>query len=165
MENRSANIIMMHGYTCSLKTTISKALAENMGLDRLETKQFGKIVSQEGKSVRYQLFAAYTQKYVDRGRSIILDGTFGKKEYRDQIYRIAHTANLEDVVVIHCYCDDETEVIRRIDERGKNESNCDWLSIDRSLTSYGLSNLSHSTTYSFSIDVENTCNIRSHCRN
>ena len=114
-------ITMMHGYTCSLKTTISKSLASKAGFHRIETKQFGAITSEDQKLQRYEQLAGAAETVLGTGRSVILDGTFPKFECRNHIYKLAEKCGIRRVTIVHCVCEDEEEVMRRLVTRKKNE--------------------------------------------
>mgnify|MGYP006288618667 CR=1 FL=1 len=122
-------IILTHGYTCSLKSTISEALAARTGLQRIETKQFGKIKSERQKMLRYEGLAKAAGNVLEAGQSVILDGTFPTFECRNRIYRLAEKHGVSRVTVLHCVCADDEEVLRRLFARKKNEGVCyeEWL--------------------------------------
>jgi len=124
MKAKDSNIVMMHGYLCSLKTTISTALSQRLRIPRIETKELGHIKTKKEKGARYQLVAEIAEERINGGGSIILDGTFGKRQFRNHVYEIAQRTQAKDVLIIRCLCDNEEEVRRRISERGINESIC-----------------------------------------
>lgn len=122
----------MSGYICNLKSNISTALAEQLGMIRLETKQLGLISTAEDKSHRYEKLTNLLRSELTKERDIILDGTFGKREYRQPVYAIAEQTRVEDIVIVSCSCYDKEEIWRRIRERGnevKNDDLCvqEWL--------------------------------------
>ena len=125
MKAKDKNIVMMHGYICSLKTTISTALSQKLCIPRIETKEFGQIKTKKEKGLRYQLVAEIAEERINGGGSVILDGTFGKRQFRDHVYEIAQRTVAKEVLIIRCLCDNEEEVRRRIGERGINESICE----------------------------------------
>jgi adenylate kinase family enzyme len=114
----------MHGYICSLKSTVAKKLAEKMGIPKLETKQLGAISSEMDKIWRYRLLATIVKNYARGDADFILDGTFGKKPFREAIYQLGDEANLGDIVVVRCVCEDDHEVWKRIKGRKENEDVC-----------------------------------------
>lgn len=123
-QNNARNIIMMHGYICSLKSTVAKRLAEKMGLPRLETKQLGAIASETDKTWRYRLLSTIVKNYAHGETDFIVDGTFGKKTFREAIYRLGDEASTGDVVVVRCICEDDHEIWKRIKGRKENEDVC-----------------------------------------
>ena len=125
MKAEDSSIVMMHGYLCSLKTTISTALSQRLRIPRIETKELGHIKTRKEKGARYQLVAEIAEERINGGGSVILDGTFGKRQFRDRIYEIAQRTRAKDVLIIRCLCDNEEEVRRRICERAINESICE----------------------------------------
>jgi len=125
MKAKDSNIVMMHGYLCSLKTTISTALSQRLRIPRIETKELGHIKTRKEKGARYQLVAELAEERIKGGGSVILDGTFGKRQFRNQVYQIAQRTRAKDVLIIRCLCDNKEEVRRRICERGINESICE----------------------------------------
>ena len=125
MKAEDSSIVMMHGYLCSLKTTISTALSQRFRIPRIETKELGHIKTKKEKGARYQLVAEIAKERINGGGSIILDGTFGKRQFRNHVYEIAQRTRAKDVLIIRCLCDNEEEVKRRICERGINESICE----------------------------------------
>ena len=129
MDTGSQTIIVMHGYTCTLKTMISKSLASKAGFHRIETKQFGAITSEDQKLRRYEQLAGAAETVLRTGRSVILDGTFSKYECRNHIYRLAEKSGIGRVTIVHCVCEDEEEIMRRLAARRKNEGICyeEWL--------------------------------------
>ena len=129
MTDKKGNIVMMHGYICSLKTVISSALAKELGTARLETKQLGPIDDNYGKFQRYTLFVKLAKTCAEAGRDVILDGTFGDDKHRQEIYQIGEQLGVEDIVVIYCFCNDEKEIWRRIHERKEADKVCisEWL--------------------------------------
>ena len=124
MKAKDSSIVMMHGYLCSLKTTISTALSQRLRIPRIETKELGHIKTKKGKGARYQLVAEIAEERINGGGSVILDGTFGKRQFRNHVYEIAQRTRAKDVLIIRCLCDNDEEVRRRICERGINESIC-----------------------------------------
>jgi predicted kinase len=118
------SITMMHGYTCSSKTTISEALDARYGLRRIETKMFGAITTEAEKLRRYEQLASAAGTVLGTGRSVILDGTFSKYECRNRIYRLAERYGIQAVNIIHCVCGDDEEVMKRLWARRKNEGIC-----------------------------------------
>ena len=125
MKAEDSSIVMMHGYLCSLKTTISTALSQRLRIPRIETKELGQIKTRKEKGARYQLVAEIAEERINGGGSVILDGTFGKRQFRDHVYEIAQRTVAKDVLIIRCLCDNEEEVRRRICERAINESICE----------------------------------------
>ena len=123
------NLVLMHGYICSLKTTISHELAKDMGMARLETKQLGPIGDQYDKAGRYALLTELAEVCVKNGVDVILDGTFGEFECRKEIYKMAESLEVEDIVIIHCYCDDESKVWDRMHDRKEKDTVCvlEWI--------------------------------------
>ncbi|MFH1127336.1 MAG: hypothetical protein ABIG84_07715 [archaeon] len=117
------------GYICSLKSTVSRQLAPRLGIPRYETKDLGEIATEATKDERYRLFSKLAEDAILGHDAIILDGTFGKKDYRQAIYDMAKGAGVDEIFLIHCYCDDVEEIWRRITERAKNECPCvsEWL--------------------------------------
>jgi predicted kinase len=118
------SITIMHGYTCSSKTTTSEVLAAWYGLRRIETKEFGAITSEAEKLRRYEQLAGAAETVLESGNSVILDGTFSKYECRNRIYRLAERSGIQAVTIIHCVCGDDEEVLRRLWGRKKNEGIC-----------------------------------------
>ncbi|MEM5814503.1 MAG: AAA family ATPase [Candidatus Aenigmatarchaeota archaeon] len=129
-QNNGKNIVMMHGYICSLKSTVAKNLAEKLNIPRLETKQLGAIHSETDKAWRYRLLSAMVKSHVRSDTDMILDGTFGKKPFREAIYRLSEELGLGDVVVVRCVCDDDGEVWKRVKGRTENDDICilEWVS-------------------------------------
>ena len=125
MKAKDSSIVMMHGYLCSLKTTISTALSQRLRIPRIETKELGHIKTRKEKGARYQLVAEIAEERINGGGSVILDGTFGKRQFRDHVYEIAQRTVAKEVLIIRCLCDNEEEVRRRICERAINESICE----------------------------------------
>ena len=124
MKAKDSNIVMMHGYLCSLKTTISTALSQRLCIPRIETKELGEIKSKKQKDFRYHQVAELAQDRINGGGSIILDGTFGKRQFREHVYEIAQRTLAKDVLIIRCHCNNDEEIKRRIGERGVNEDIC-----------------------------------------
>ncbi len=121
---QTGNIMMMNGYICNLKTTISHSLAKKYEIGRLETKQMGNIHREKDKNLRYKHLASLAKERAKMGCDVILDGTFGKKAYRQAIYDIGEELGIEDIVIVNCCCKNEQEIWRRINERQKNDSLC-----------------------------------------
>ena len=124
MKAKDSNIVMMHGYLCILKTTISTALSQRLCIPRIETKELGEIKSKKQKDFRYHQVAELARDRINGGGSIILDGTFGKRQFREHVYEIAQRTLAKDVLIIRCHCNNDEEIKRRIGERGVNEDIC-----------------------------------------
>ena len=101
------------------------SVVTKLRIPRIETKELGHIKTRKEKGARYQLIAKLAEERINGGRSVILDGTFGKRQFRDRIYEIAQRTRAKDVLIIRCLCDNEEEVRRRICERAINESICE----------------------------------------
>jgi len=101
------------------------SVVTKLRIPRIETKELGHIKTRKEKGARYQLIAKLAEERINGGRSVILDGTFGKRQFRDRIYEIAQRTQAKDVLIIRCLCDNEEEVRRRICERAINESICE----------------------------------------
>jgi hypothetical protein len=122
-------IIATNGYTASLKTTITKKLAEKFKINRIEARSFGKIINENDKNNRYKLMIQSAEKILNSENSIILDGAFGKKGQREFIYDLAKK-NSAKIIFIRCSCDDKKERLRRLKSKDKSiESLCvkEWL--------------------------------------
>ena len=113
------HIILSQGYIASGKSTISKQIADRLPAIRLETKDIPiKVVDKESKDFRYRLLVNMTMDALKDGRdTIVLDGTFGDKKYRDMVYRLAIHYGAE-VIIVRCICDDKNETFKRIEKRG-----------------------------------------------
>lgn len=113
-------LVFMHGYICSLKSTVSKKLADRLNYAHLETKQLGK-QAKAFKDERYTLLAALAEQCLRHHHNTILDGTFSKRKHRDRLYRLLDSSI--ELTIINNTCPDHiTE--RRLNLRPGNDAEC-----------------------------------------
>ena len=115
----------MSGLPFSGKTTLSKSLAEHLGVPRVsfdETwleieKEKGKITGSDGvEQWRYicKMCEEKAQKFLESGTSVVYDNLGSSKKHRDEIKRLADEAGAESKVI---YIDVPKEEVARRRER------------------------------------------------
>jgi predicted kinase len=123
MQDLGALVVMMHGVTAAGKTTTSKYLAQALNAIRLATSQVrgavGARAAAQGDERRDEAYAEVADRLrvgLRTGGRFVLDGTYALRRWREPIYRICGELKVP-LYVVHCVCDDEDEVHRRIEDR------------------------------------------------
>jgi len=126
----------MHGLTASGKSILAKRLSKKLGADLyhsaiirrelninpdfsflIEDTKFMKEVSPKVYSEMMRRAKASLKK----GKDVILDGSFCMIWERETAYSLAKEMG-EEIVILHCFCNDINEIKRRMEERKRNET-------------------------------------------
>jgi thymidylate kinase len=114
-------IILINGHVACLKTTLAYLLAPALGFGHVTTSVLGPIVSDATASsfnnlrdARYSALTDLTASYLRNGTSVVLDGTFAHRRWREAIYRVAATAFVTDIVSITCVSSSADVVAKRL---------------------------------------------------
>lgn len=87
---------------------------KNQNLSEKETEKYQELISKQKEMVYDALFdKAFS--LLSEGRSVLLDGTFYKRNLRERAYSIAHDTN-HNIYVVECVCT-ETEIEKRLQRR------------------------------------------------
>ena len=104
-------VVMLNGHAGCLKTTLSYLLAPALQLGHISTSVLGTFIPQredprflELRDQRYRIAAEIAEVYLKRGVSIVLDGTYTLRRWREKIYEMAHTYDASDVIAVTCTC-------------------------------------------------------------
>ncbi|MBR9982694.1 MAG: AAA family ATPase, partial [Desulfatitalea sp.] len=130
------------GMPATGKSTVAKALArhldapvlrsdiirkELLGLNTLDAqvKPFGEgIYSEHASGLTYGRMLLQAQAYLERGRAIILDATFGRRRRREEVVRLARDMDA-GLIFIECTCSEATIKSRlsaREDRQGASDA-------------------------------------------
>jgi hypothetical protein len=117
---------MLQGHTACFKTSISKSM-EDFGFIRLATHDFGKSVCAKenylfGKrNLRYQKMFCALEKLLKQSKevNVVLDGTFGKRIWRKQVYELCNK-HKADLFLLRCICSDVNLIRKRLNNRKVN---------------------------------------------
>jgi predicted kinase len=122
-------IVLVNGYAGCLKTTLSYHLAPLLGLGLISNSVLGGFSFDQGRRAaaamrerRYATAAALAETCLEAGISVILDGTYALRQWRQRIYSLAARFAVSDVLAITCTCSDpgvleERFARRRLDPR------------------------------------------------
>ncbi len=109
-------LILVCGLPGTGKTTVAKKIADetksfvfNTDIIRKELFDEPKYTEKE-KSLVYELLFEMAEKFLRSAKNVVLDGTFYKKEFREQIRKIAESMKSEfHVVEVKC----EERILRK----------------------------------------------------
>jgi uncharacterized protein len=126
------------GMIAAGKSTVAEALAQALQINTLrsdvvrkklfdrqvfesQTTGFGKgIYSEDATALTYGKLLLLAQEEVEQDRSVILDATFGHKNQRREVLRLAQDMDA-DIIFLECRCP-EAVIKKRLRERGKTPS-------------------------------------------
>lgn len=119
-------IIFTNGYTATLKTEVAAYLANCLGVPVIATHRYGGcttggILDTGLRDLRYAEMIQDARGVVERGHSVILDGTFADPHWRAEAYRLA-IDNKAHVIVLKNRCDDESYIRARLWRRKLDHS-------------------------------------------
>lgn len=143
-EEKKPTLIIMHGVSGSGKTIVGKSIIESVGAIHLRTdverkRMFGleplersvqeskaKIYSVESSRKVYDKIAHFAKIGLNAGYTMIADGTFLHREYRDQFRKLAEELKVP-FVIVSCQADKKTLIQRVVsrDQKGKDASEAD----------------------------------------
>jgi predicted kinase len=95
-KNTTQKIILIRGMIGSGKTTVSRLISEQLKIPILRTDSIRKELmekpsySEEDKHNVYSKMFQMASEILQDGRSIIMEGTFGKKDYIDSIIKLSN---------------------------------------------------------------------------
>ncbi len=102
-------IVMLNGHVACLKTTLSYLLAPVLKLGHISTSVLGEFVSRSDdknllklRDQRYSKAAKITETYLREKQSIILDGNYTFRYWREEIYNLAVACGVSDVISVTC---------------------------------------------------------------
>lgn len=122
------------GMIASGKSTIAEALARALRIDAFNSDRIRKhlaggggpspygqgIYTEEMTGLTYGKLLYSAQMALEKGESVVLDATFGRRENRDAVQRLADHCHAR-VFFIECHCEDK--IIReRLEHRGQGGS-------------------------------------------
>ncbi|MBX7052619.1 MAG: hypothetical protein K1X54_11335 [Flavobacteriales bacterium] len=134
-------VVMITGHVGCLKTSLSYLLAANFNLGHVSTSNFGKIdilgdevEMQSQRSHRYMKAFSLCDMYLSMGTSIVVEATFDQSHYRQSIYDLAESHDVEDVICIFSFASDSKVVLDRLNWRKKFKNTPD--SFSNSISNY-----------------------------
>jgi thymidylate kinase/predicted kinase len=117
-------IVLINGHVACLKTTLAYLLAPMLELGLVTTSVLGEFIADANaptfhtlQDARYQMATVITRQFLHHGVSVILDGTFSRRLWRDEIYKLADEYNVEHVVAVTCVCSDPALINQRLAHR------------------------------------------------
>lgn len=123
------HIVLLNGHVACLKTTLSYLLAPVLSLAHVSTSVCGSFSSDPNEAdfvsrrhARYRVVQQAVAAYARNGVSVIVDGTFARREWRRMIYDEAIRGNADDVVLVTCVSSDPSAVRTRFAHRSSNPS-------------------------------------------
>jgi thymidylate kinase/predicted kinase len=118
-------VVMLNGHAGCLKTTLSYLLAPGLNAGHVSTSLFGPIVPDRASKVflalrdkRYSLAMTAAAAYLRSGTSVVIDGTFALRRWRERLYQIAEQHGAQELIAITCGCSD----IKRLEERFRHRA-------------------------------------------
>lgn len=105
------SIVLLNGHVACLKTTLGYLLAPILNLGHVTNSVLGDFVSdasaptfQTLREARYRTATTITRQYLHEGVSVLLDGTYARRAWREAIYRLADEFGVAEVIAITCVC-------------------------------------------------------------
>jgi len=123
-------LIVVAGLPGTGKTTIAEALAKEIDAVVFSTDKIRKMIfempiyNEEDKRVVYTELFSQTEKYLTKGKNVILDGTFYTKELREKAKEVGKSF-CEKVYFVYCETPEEL-LKKRIDKRKDKFSEADY---------------------------------------
>lgn len=119
-------IIFTNGCTATLKTETTAYLANCLGIPVLATHRYGRctengLLDSELRASRYVELQVEAENLLSRGFSVVLDGTFADRSWREDIYRLARQHGAHPIV-IRTVCDDTAYIRSRLWRRRLDHS-------------------------------------------
>lgn len=119
-------IIFTNGYTATLKTELCDYLANCLGIPLVATHRYGSctkdgLLNGDLRQRRYSELLSDAENILNRGHSIVLDGTFSDPDWRKHVYDLASRYGT-DVLVIRTRCDDIDYIKARLWRRRTDHS-------------------------------------------
>lgn len=104
-------IVLINGHAGCLKTTLSYLIASSLGLAHVSTSSLGSFCPhrdlpafRSSREARYGVLTAVVEQYLENDVSIVVDGTFALRRWRDAIYALAAPHGGVEVIVLTCVC-------------------------------------------------------------
>lgn len=119
-------VVLMNGWTACLKTYTSRRLSNAFKIPVLETNKFGHCVGTDGmlddrmRTARYKSVFAVANEILKQGHSVVIDGTFNFRRWREEVYRLSSNQGIKHIVIVRCFCSDSDVIRLRISERVSN---------------------------------------------
>ena len=116
-------VILMNGYTASLKTYTARRIANVLKIPLIETNRLGRCTYDNGllddtaRDKRYDIATEQASVLLKRGLPTVIDGTFNFQRWRNELYLPLAENDLSNVVIFRCFCEDKDIVETRISER------------------------------------------------
>jgi predicted kinase len=119
-------VIFTNGSTATLKTETTTYLANCLGIPVLATHRYGRctedgLLDSELRAKRYRELQVEAEHLLSRGYSVVLDGTFADRSWREEIYRLARQHDAHPIV-IRTACDDTAYIRSRLWRRRLDHS-------------------------------------------
>jgi predicted kinase len=119
-------IIFTNGCTATLKTETTAYLANCLGIPVLATHRYGRctengLLDSDLRASRYAELQVEAENLLSRGFSVVLDGTFSDRSWREEIYRLAEQHEAHPIV-IRTVCDDTAYIRSRLWRRRLDHS-------------------------------------------
>lgn len=119
-------VLMLNGYAGCLKTTLSYLLAPYLRAAHVSTSLLGPIVSDRDdpdflrlRETRYERAFQLVGSYLNAGSSVVVDGTFALKRWREQLYSTAAEEGADEILALKCVCGDTGKLENRFEFRKK----------------------------------------------
>jgi len=121
---------LAHGATGSGKTTLTKELykrLQELGVDvaflstSIVKERIGLLGIMRGDPRRDEVYQELNRRIMRafrRHQVVVVDGTYGKRSWREPLYRHCHEQGVH-LTLMYCVCEDEAEVRRRTSARRK----------------------------------------------
>lgn len=119
-------VIFTNGCTATLKTEATIYLANCLGIPVLATHRYGPctkngLLSSDLREFRYKELQVEAENLLGRGFSVVLDGTFADRSWREQIYRLAQQHGAHPII-LRTVCDDTSYIRSRLWRRRLDHS-------------------------------------------
>ena len=132
-------MILMCGMTASGKSTVSNKLSNELGIRRICTDDIRIKLPSEATQIlhgnpllRYVVYyqtLRLAEKILATGESVIIDGTYSKKDFREGAYFIASKTGAS-IYIIECYLNNYRIISQRFEKRKSNPIFKEWAQIE-----------------------------------
>jgi predicted kinase len=124
-NERERFVIFMHGYTAFLKSVTARRLSHQLHVFLVETNKLGPCIvdedlSQPLRDRRYEAALRIAKTALHVGGSVVLDGTFGLRRWREDLYRLCQDSYIETLVMVRCVCEDDEILQIRLNDRKRH---------------------------------------------
>lgn len=124
---RQAYVVLINGHVACLKTTLAYLLGPRLNIGLVTTSALGSFVADADspdfmklREARYETACQLVNQYLRSETSVVVEGTFARREWRRMIYDAARQHGQRDIIAITCVASDPSTVEKRLMHRRLN---------------------------------------------